>query len=215
MKKNINRLFFLARQVPYRKRPVQQFFCYVCIRWRCKVFTEPLPSNDRGICSESLPSNERGYKYRLKNWWDGFFKYDVQMGSGATIYITKFLKNLAQPFKIWIHRQTSTQAHRENGDRICVLEGRAVDQAVSRWLPTEEARVRVWTACVVCGGQSGTGVGFLQVLWFPLPIIPPIPPSSSPGAGTISHWWPQCRVDPIGLHPQPNQLKFFKLTLIF
>jgi hypothetical protein len=30
----------------------------------------------------------------------------------------------------------------------------------------------------VCGGQSGTGAGFLQVLQIPLPIILPISPSS-------------------------------------
>jgi hypothetical protein len=63
---------------------------------------------------------------------------------------------------------------------------RAVAQAVSRWLPTAAARVRVRAACGVCGGQSSTGAGFLRVLRFPLPIIPPISPSSySPGAGTI------------------------------
>jgi hypothetical protein len=61
--------------------------------------------------------------------------------------------------------------------------GRTVAQAVSRWLPT---RVRVRAACGVCGGQSGTEAGFLRVLRFPLPIIPPMSPSSqSPGAGTI------------------------------
>jgi hypothetical protein len=37
---------------------------------------------------------------------------------------------------------------------------RAVAQAVSRWLPTAAARVRVQAACAVCGGQSGTGAGF-------------------------------------------------------
>jgi hypothetical protein len=38
--------------------------------------------------------------------------------------------------------------------------------AVRRWLPTTAARVRVRAACGVCGGQSGTGAGFLRVLRF-------------------------------------------------
>jgi hypothetical protein len=48
--------------------------------------------------------------------------------------------------------------------------GRAIAQAVSRWLPTAAARVRprVWSSGI-CGGQSGAGVGFLRVLRFPLP----------------------------------------------
>jgi hypothetical protein len=50
--------------------------------------------------------------------------------------------------------------------------------AVRRWLPTAAARVRLRAACGVCGGQSGTGAGFLRVLRFPLPIIPPISPVS-------------------------------------
>jgi hypothetical protein len=58
------------------------------------------------------------------------------------------------------------------------LRGCAVAQAVSRWLPTAAARVRVRAACGVYGGQSGTEAGFLRVLRFPLPTIPPIYPSS-------------------------------------
>jgi hypothetical protein len=44
--------------------------------------------------------------------------------------------------------------------------------AVRRWLSTAAARVRVRVPCEFCGGQSGTGAGFLRVLRFPLPIIP-------------------------------------------
>jgi hypothetical protein len=54
--------------------------------------------------------------------------------------------------------------------------GRAIAQAVSRWLPTPAARVQ---SCGICGGQSGAGAGCLRVLRFPLPIfIPPISPQS-------------------------------------
>jgi hypothetical protein len=58
--------------------------------------------------------------------------------------------------------------------------GCAIAQAVSSWLPTAAARVRVgvWS-CGVCGGQSGDGAGFLRVLRFPLSIfIPPVAPKS-------------------------------------
>jgi cobalamin synthase len=61
---------------------------------------------------------------------------------------------------------------------VLISVGRAVAQAVSLWLLTAAARVRVRAACGFCGGQSGTGAGFLRVHRFPLPIIPPISPSS-------------------------------------
>jgi hypothetical protein len=70
------------------------------------------------------------------------------------------------------------------------LHGRAIAEAVSRWLPTAASQVqyRVWSSGI-CGGQSGVGAGFLRVLWFPLPIIPPNSPfAQSPGAGTIGQW---------------------------
>jgi hypothetical protein len=56
--------------------------------------------------------------------------------------------------------------------------GRAIAQVVSRWLPTVAAWVRVRAEYGVYGGQSSTGAGFLRVLQFPLPIIPPISPLS-------------------------------------
>jgi hypothetical protein len=56
--------------------------------------------------------------------------------------------------------------------------GRAVAQAVSRWLPTAAPRVSVRAAFGVCGGQSGTAAAFLRLFRFPQPIISPISPSS-------------------------------------
>jgi hypothetical protein len=59
-----------------------------------------------------------------------------------------------------------------------LVEGRATPQAISRRLPTGTARVRAQVnSCGICGGQSGSGAGFLRILQFPLSIlIPPIAP---------------------------------------
>jgi hypothetical protein len=75
--------------------------------------------------------------------------------------------------------------------------GRAMAQSVSRPLSTAAARAQV-RSCWICGGQSGTGAGFLRVLRFPLPIfIPPTAPHSSsitrggynrPNSGRRTKW---------------------------
>jgi hypothetical protein len=69
---------------------------------------------------------------------------------------------------------------------MCTL-ALAVVQAVSRWLPIAAVRVRALVrSCGICGGQSGTGVGFIRVRRFLLPINPTTAPhSSSSGVGTI------------------------------
>jgi hypothetical protein len=53
-----------------------------------------------------------------------------------------------------------------------VTEGRDIAQAVSRRLPTAEARVRSRISlCGICSGQSGIGAGFLRMLGFPRPVL--------------------------------------------
>jgi hypothetical protein len=91
----------------------------------------------------------------------------------------------------------------------CGIVGRAIAQAVSRWLRTAATRVRAPVCSSgICGGQSGARAGCLHVLRFPLPIfIPPISPFSQlPGAGTIGQKWPTCRVDPVWT-PPPHYAK--------
>jgi hypothetical protein len=66
--------------------------------------------------------------------------------------------------------------------------GRDIAQAVSRWLPPAAARVRAQDrSCGICGGQSGTGVGFLRVLRCPLPIL--IPPTAPHSSSIIRGWY--------------------------
>jgi hypothetical protein len=84
-------------------------------------------------------------------------------------------------------------------------QGRAIAQAVSRWLPTVAARVRarVWS-CGICGRQSGAGACFLRVLWFPLPIfIPPIAPQSPSSIIWGLYNRPEVAAVPSGLSPTP------------
>jgi hypothetical protein len=73
------------------------------------------------------------------------------------------------------------------GIAVTLKIGRAIAEAVSCWLPTTAARVQSRVSSSgICDEQSGARAGFLQVLRFPLPFIPPNSPSlQSPGAGTI------------------------------
>jgi hypothetical protein len=63
---------------------------------------------------------------------------------------------------------------------LMLPHGRAIAQAVSRWLPNAAARVRARdSSSGICCGQSRAGAGFLRELRFSLPIsIPPNSPSS-------------------------------------
>jgi hypothetical protein len=57
-----------------------------------------------------------------------------------------------------------------------------------RRLPTAAARVRSQDrSSGICGGQCGTGVGFLRVLRFPLPIL--IPPTALHSSSSIIRGW--------------------------
>jgi hypothetical protein len=72
---------------------------------------------------------------------------------------------------------------------VTVLCGRARAQEVSSRLPAAAAQVgSPESPCGICGGQSGTEAGFLQILRFPPPILlPPTAPRSS--SSTIRSWY--------------------------
>jgi hypothetical protein len=81
-----------------------------------------------------------------------------------------------------------------------------VAQAVSLRFPIAAARVRARVRpCGIYGEQSDTGTGFLRVLRFPLPIIPPTASHSSSSIGILG-WYNRpvvasVIVDSFLLHP--------------
>jgi hypothetical protein len=86
--------------------------------------------------------------------------------------------------------------------------GRAIAQAVSRRLPTAVIRVRSPVkSCGICGGQSGTGAGFLQVLRFLLPFLIP---STTPHSSSIFRGWYN---RPISVSPYSTKKKTLRLGL--
>jgi hypothetical protein len=46
----------------------------------------------RGFLPSRCLAAVRGYTYRHTDSWEGFMKYAVEMGSGAVIYISSFIK---------------------------------------------------------------------------------------------------------------------------
>jgi hypothetical protein len=108
---------------------------------------------------------------------------------------------------LWEHgnRHSSSIKLLTSSMTIIFAKGRAIAQAVCRWLPTAAARVRarVWS-CGICGGQSGARVGFLRVLRFPLPIfIPPIAPQSPSSITWGLYNRPEVAAVPSGHSPTP------------
>jgi hypothetical protein len=98
-----------------------------------------------------------------------------------------------------------------NVKQVNACYGRAIAQAVSRWLPTAAARVqtRVYS-CGISGGQCGAGAGFLRVLRFPPPIfIPPILPQSP--SRIIRGWYNRPVVAAVPKVP-PRKLRKKKLS---
>jgi hypothetical protein len=60
-----------------------------------------------------------GYNtYRHTGSWEGFIKYDIEMGSDAMIYIPRFIKICSGIQKLL---RGYTQTQREDGDHISLL----------------------------------------------------------------------------------------------
>jgi hypothetical protein len=103
------------------------------------------------------------------------------------------------PFTInFRHRQSrvrgvriASSGYRRFRRTFTYLLGRAIAQAVSRWLPTTAARVRsrVWSSGI-CGGQSGAGADFACKSSFHQLLHNH--PHLSSGASTIGQKWLQC-----------------------
>jgi hypothetical protein len=126
------------------------------------------------------------------------------------IYIGLIIFRILFSFVTFSPRRSRNISPRASVSDIILTKvvARAIAQAVSRRLPTAVARVRAWVrSCGICGGQSGTGAGFLQVLQFPLPIL--IPPTAPHSSSIIRGWYNRPLVAAV-----PSGLSLTALTII-
>jgi hypothetical protein len=103
----------------------------------------------------------------------------ITVQNGFLDAITWIMEGLVKDF---------TQGGKDKLVGIRNTQGRAIAQAVSRWLPTATTRVRAKVkSCGICCGQSGTGGSFIRVLQFPLLIL--IPPTAQHSSSSITRGW--------------------------
>jgi hypothetical protein len=89
-------------------------------------------------------------------------------------------------------------------------DGRVTAHAVSRWLPTAAARVRARSVHVrFVVDKVGVGQVFSEYFGFPYQssLHQILHPHNHAGQVQLANWWPQCRVDPTGLHPHYSNLQ--------
>jgi hypothetical protein len=108
----------------------------------------------------------RAYCWRLK-------KSDIQQRKLRTnshlLFISVLFNNAARTsYYIASNGKMISELWTGKDMEVTRSTGRAIDEAVSRWLHTAAAwvRARVWSSWI-CGGQSGVGINFLRVLRFP------------------------------------------------
>jgi hypothetical protein len=149
------------------------------------------------MCEELLP----------QDWLNSLFCWTRDPKNGMTILWHTISSN---SFGSKTDNEVDAKLWKTVSARYASL-GHAIDQAVSCWLPATAARVRCQVrSCGICGGQSGTGAGFLQVFQFPLPIFIPTAPHSS---SSITCGWynrpnrgSNYQVDSVSSHPKKKKL---------
>jgi hypothetical protein len=90
------------------------------------------------------------------------------------------------------------------------MAGRAITQAVIRWLPNAAARVRARSVHVgFVVDKVALGQVFSDYLGFRYQssFHQILHSHNHPGQVQQANWWPTCRVDPVGLHPPLFELK--------
>jgi hypothetical protein len=144
-----------------RKTPRSNLRCYpgICIHWWKAL--QPRPSLG-GYCDQSWSFGLYKRRKRVMYWPDERLIASQKRLCSIQLVDVQYC----------IHSNEINPLKNEFLMSNIKIRGRAIAQAVSRWLPTAAARVRSQVrSCGICGGQSGSGAGFLRVLQFPLPIL--------------------------------------------
>jgi hypothetical protein len=141
----------------FRRNPLSPFLCFL---------SSTLKTEASGYSEAHFTTYRITRRYNQNDISKSYHSYCLS-NRDVTAYSPPHSFSLFAYSKLCVFPHSTSPLTRWLRQTVTQNSGRAIAQAVSRRLPTAAARVRYqFRSCGICGGYSGSVVGFIGVLRF-------------------------------------------------